>query len=179
MSENEKDINSLYSKYTPYLKKICLYKLRDYPDEIDDCMQETFEALLVAKENGEVINNPKSWLSVVLNNIIIDFIRTKHADREKNERYIAINSPTVPFYDIIDELDEEQIRLYKQQIIEKLEPDERELLYDKFTLDKSITQLAEEHNTTENNIYQKLFRLKCRTMMIIEDVLSRKDKNKR
>lgn len=41
-----------------------------------------------------------------------------------------------------------------------LDDKEQQLLYDRYTLNKSISVIAKEHNTTENNIYQKLFRLK-------------------
>jgi len=40
-------------------------------------------------------------------------------------------------------------------------------------LKKSISQIAEEYNTTENNIYQKIFRLKTKAKMIIDEVLNK------
>lgn len=48
---------------------------------------------------------------------------------------------------------------------------ERELLNDRYKLKKSIAVIAKEQGTTENNIYQKLFRLKQKTQMLIKKVL--------
>lgn len=53
-----------------------------------------------------------------------------------------------------------------------LDEKDRQLLYDRYTKGKSIAQIAEEQNTTENNIYQKLFRLREKTKLIVKKVLN-------
>ena len=53
-----------------------------------------------------------------------------------------------------------------------LDENERQLLFDRYSSNKSISQIAKEHNTTENNIYQKIFRLKTKNKMLIDKVLN-------
>ena len=75
-------------------------------------------------------------------------------------------------YDEYFQIEDEQILILKEKVVNMLDDKEQQLLYDRYTLKKSISVIAEEYNTTENNIYQKLFRLKQKTKMLIEKVLS-------
>ncbi|MBR3917301.1 MAG: hypothetical protein IKJ59_01010 [Clostridia bacterium] len=75
-------------------------------------------------------------------------------------------------YDEYFQIKDEEIPILKEKVITMLDDKEKQLLYDRYTLKKSISVIAEEHNTTENNIYQKLYRLKQKTKMLIEKVLS-------
>lgn len=70
-------------------------------------------------------------------------------------------------------INDDQILILKEKVINEFNESERQLLYDRYTLKKSISQIAEEYNTTENNIYQKIFRLKTKAKMIIDEVLNK------
>ena len=78
-------------------------------------------------------------------------------------------------YDDPFSVDDEQILMLKEKVLNRLDEKDRQLLNDRYVLNKSIAEIAEEYNTTENNIYQKLFRLKQKTKMIIEKVLNEKN----
>ena len=175
MSKNKDIVKALYIEYEPYIRKICLYKLRSIPDKIDDCVQETFEALIEAMDKSKQIKNPKAWLTVVANNIIKDTYTEINKEKERIVEFSSENIDKLSSANTIDNsiftVSDEQIDLYKEQIINRLDFNEQRLLYDRYTLKKSITQIADEQNTTENNIYQKLFRLKQKIKMIIKKVL--------
>ena len=176
MPGNKDIATALYIEYEPYIRKICLYKLRSMPDKIDDCVQETFAALLEAFDKGASIHNPKAWLTVVANNIIKDTYAKNNREKEKIIEYNCENIDKLSSANTLDNsiftVSDEQIALYKEQIINSLSYNEQSLLYDRYTLKKSIAQIADAQNTTENNIYQRLFRLKQKTKMLIKKALS-------
>ena len=176
MPGNKDIVKALYTEYEPYIRKICLYKLKSIPDKVDDCVQETFAALLEAIDKGINIKNPKAWLTVVANNIIKDTYTDNKKDKERIVEFSAENIGEISSADTIENsiftVSDEQILLYKEQIINSLDFNEQSLLQDRYTLNKSIKQIADAQNTTENNIYQKLFRLKQKTKMLIKKVLS-------
>ncbi len=77
MSElNSMNKNNL-SEYADYLLKTALYKAGNIVDA-EDIVQETFLAALLFLEKGGVAENPKSWLSSVLNRKYYDFLRRKY-----------------------------------------------------------------------------------------------------
>lgn len=144
------------------------------PDRIDDCIQDVFLDLCNAISNDKTIRNPKAWLTTVANNKIKDIY--SHAKKDANklvplEAEQIDNTYSVSMPIETSSVSEEEISTLKEEVINRLCEVERQLLIDRYELKKSISQIADEHNTTENNIYQKLFRLKIKTKMIIEKVL--------
>lgn len=68
--------------------------------------------------------------------------------------------------------------MYKERILDLLTESERSLICDRYELNKSIKIIAADRNTTENNIYQKLSRLKIKTKMLINKVLNEQNAQK-
>lgn len=175
MDNNSKIVNELWQEHEPYIRKLCTYKLKNLPDYIDDCIQDVFLDLSDALNKGKVIEYPKAWLTKVANNKIKDIYTQAQKDAE---RLVCIDSQTFDntycgvVYDEYFQIEDEQILILKEKVVNMLDDKEHQLLYDRYTLKKSISVIAEEYNTTENNIYQKLFRLKQKTKMLIEKVLN-------
>lgn len=173
--DNQKIVNVLWQEYEPYIRKLCAYKLKSMPDYIDDCVQDIFLDLSDALSKGKTIEYPKAWLTKVANNKIKDIYAQAKKDSEKT---FSLDSPNFDntylgvVYDEPFAIDDNQILILKDKVINMLDKNEQQLLYDRYTLKKSISIIAKEHNTTENNIYQKLFRLKQKTKMLIEKVLN-------
>lgn len=171
----KKQIYDIWTEHEPYIRKLCSYKLKSLPDYIDDCIQDVFLDLSDALAKGKTIEYPKAWLTKVANNKIKDIYTQAKKDAE---RLVCIDSQTFDntycgvVYDEYFQIKDEEIPILKEKVINMLDDKEQQLLYDRYTLKKSISVIAEEHNTTENNIYQKLFRLKQKTKMLIEKVLS-------
>ena len=154
LKNNKKAVNDLWHEFEPYIRKLCEYKLQSLPNHIDDCVQEVFLDLADALHKGKKIEYPKAWLTKVANNKIKDIYSQAKKDAEK----------IVPF-------DSQNLDNTYSGVV--FNESERQLLYDRYTLKKSISQIAEEYNTTENNIYQKIFRLKTKAKMIIDEVLNK------
>lgn len=174
--KGDKSIASvLWEEYEPYVRKICIYKLKSLPDYVDDCIQDIFLDLSDALHKGKVIEYPKAWLTKVANNKIKDIYTQAKKDAEKIIAFDLQNLNNTHSKVVHDEyfsIQDEQIPILKEKVINLLDDKEQKLLYDRYTLKKTIPVIAKEHNTTENNIYQKLFRLKQKTKMLVEKVLN-------
>ncbi|MCM1364752.1 MAG: sigma-70 family RNA polymerase sigma factor [Faecalibacterium sp.] len=159
-----------------------MYKLKSIPDKVDDCVQETFAALVEAFEKGQYIENYKAWLTVVVNNIIKDVYdendKAKRTITELNDYNLHKIGISYTDEDKIFAIADEQILLYKEQVLMQLTDSEKQLIYDRYTLKKTISEMAEEQNTTENNIYQKFARLRKRTKYLIKKCLIEQDAQK-
>lgn len=175
MDNNNKIVNELWQEHEPYIRKLCTYKLKNLPDYIDDCIQDVFLDLSDALNKGKVIEYPKAWLTSVANNKIKDIYTQAKKD---SERLILLDSQNLDntysgvIYDEYFTIEDEEIPILKEKVINMLDDKEQQLLYDRYTLKKAISIIAKEHNTTENNIYQKIFRLKAKTKMLIDKVLN-------
>lgn len=175
MDYNKKIVNELWQEHEPYIRKLCTYKLKSLPDYVDDCVQDVFLDLSDAMNKGKVIEYPKAWLTKVANNKIKDIYAQA---KKESEKIVPLESENFDssYYGVVNDeyftIEDEQIPVLKEKVINMLDDKEQQLLYDRYTLKKSISVIANEHNTTENNIYQKLFRLKEKTKMLIEKVLN-------
>lgn len=175
MDYNKKLVNELWQEHEPYIRKLCTYKLKSLPDYVDDCIQDVFLDLSDALDKGKTIEYPKAWLTKVANNKIKDIYTQAKKEVEKIVPFESQNLDNTYSGVVHDEyfpIEDEQIPILKEKVINLLDDNEQQLLYDRYTLKKAIPIIAKEHNTTENNIYQKLFRLKQKTKMLIEKVLN-------
>ena len=175
MNENKKLAEKMWHDFGPYIRKLCNFKLNSLPDYIDDCVQDVFVALSDALNKGKQIDYPKAWLTKVASNKIKDIYAKVKKDTEKIVPFdaynidISLNSIT---YDEPISISDDKITFLKEKVINMLDEREQQLLYDRYTEGKSITKIAEEYNTTENNVYQRLFRLRQKTKMIVAEVLN-------
>ena len=171
----KKQIYNIWAEHEPYIRKLCTYKLKSLPEHIDDCIQDVFLDLSDAFDKGKTIEYPKAWLTKVANNKIKDIYAQAKNEAEKIVSFESENLDS-SYYGVVNDeyftIEEEQIPVLKEKVINMLDDKEQQLLYDRYTLNKSISVIAKEHNTTENNIYQKLFRLKQKTKILIEKVLN-------
>ncbi|MGN0486435.1 MAG: RNA polymerase sigma factor [Acutalibacteraceae bacterium] len=175
MDYNKKIVNELWQEHEPYICKLCTYKLKSLPDYVDDCVQDVFLDLSDALDKGKTIEYPKAWLTKVVNNKIKDIYTQA---KKESEKIVPLESENFDssYYGVVNDeyftIEDEQIPVLKEKVINMLDDKEQQLLYDRYTLNKAIPIIAKEHNTTENNIYHKLFRLKQKTKMLIEKVLN-------
>ncbi|MBO5147671.1 MAG: sigma-70 family RNA polymerase sigma factor, partial [Clostridia bacterium] len=156
MDYNKKIVNELWQEHEPYIRKLCTYKLKSLPDYVDDCVQDVFLDLSDALDKGKTIEYPKAWLTKVVNNKIKDIYTQA---KKESEKIVPLESENFDssYYGVVNDeyftIEDEQIPVLKEKVINMLDDKEQQLLYDRYTLNKSISVIAKEHNTTENNIY--------------------------
>lgn len=174
MKQNKDAVSELWQQYEPYIRKLCCYKLKSLPHYIDDCVQDVFLDLSDTVDKGKTIEHPKAWLTTVTNNKIKDIYSEAKKNSEKLVSFEPKNLDNTHSGVVYDEhfaIDDDQITALKETVINSLDEKEQQLLYARYTLKKTIPAIAEEYNTTENNIYQKLFRLKQKTKIAIKKIL--------
>lgn len=165
-----KRIDALWHEHEPYIRKLCRYKLSSMPDCIDDCVQDVFLDLTAALKDGKSINNPKAWLTVVTNNKIKDLYSKAKKEADIFVELSAESEKTGSEDEYFPVSDEELLSV-KGRVLSQLSSTEQELLKCRYVLRKSVSEIAQASCTTENNIYQRLFRLRVKVKMLIEKEL--------
>lgn len=164
----------LWEEYEPNLRRICNYKLSNYPDEIDDVIGETYLALCNAINKGLEIQNPKAWLYGTLNNQI----KLKYSEIDKKKKiYIRLERVEHElFYNIDfekDELIEETIEVLEDVIFDELIDAERTLLVLIYEKNIKLKEVAKILNTTEAAVKQKHYRLKRKIKKLAKEKLKK------
>lgn len=119
----------LWYKYEPSIRGICKYKLKKYPEDVDDIVIEVYLAFCEACKKEQEIGNIEAWLFAVLHNKITAKYkelstykeRYESYDEEKHVIYYEMNfdEPTVP---------DSVIDATANEIISSLKEEEQELL---------------------------------------------------
>ena len=147
--------------YAPYIKKLCEYKLGNAPQTAEDCLNETFLALLSALKRGETIENPRVWLTVTANHLI----GKAYARRKKQtERFVPDSETLLPLLPApetpLEEIPEETLLAAKDDFLAALTPGERELFEQRFVRGMKLKTIAAVSGVSENTVKQRVFRLK-------------------
>ena len=74
---NSNNENHLFD-YGEYLLKLALCKTNNF-EQAEDLVSETLISVIVALKNGTKIENPKTYLSGILNHKFNDFLRSKYS----------------------------------------------------------------------------------------------------
>ncbi len=174
MSKNDvnKTFEKIYNEYIGYISRYCNYKLNDYPEYAQDCIQDTFRVLFENLSKNIDIEYPKAFLIKTASNFVK--LKFRDIDKEKNKQlsidYDCLDIPVEQEffsidYDVIDNL--------KNEILSELSDTEQELLskvcrnyVDSY---RTTKQLAKEYGCSETNIRQKIFVLRTKIKMIVKD----------
>lgn len=140
------------TEYADFLLKIAAYKCGNI-SEAQDLVQETLLAALTALKKGKAIDDPKAWLSVVLNRKYYDMLRKKY-----RKPTVSLNvSEGIPeigeIYDSIESSAEaEEIR----RCIAYLSRIYRQVLVRFYMHGESVKRIAEELGIPENTVKSRL-----------------------
>lgn len=177
MKLKNRKADKIWAEHEGYIRRLCSHKLEGRAQDADDCVQDVFLALTKALSEKKDIDNPKAWLTSVAYRRIADIYR----ESERNDviftplnaqKIDELYSLTIPVTPDGDEKDESEIRYLKEVVINKLDENDRRLLNDRYVLEKSTSEIAEEYGLTENNVYQRLYRLRIKVKMLVKNVLN-------
>lgn len=153
--------------YSEYLLAVALNKIHNL-EEAEDLVSETLIKALCVLEKGEKIENPKAYLTTLLNRNFIDMLRKKHS------------RPTV-YYGILPDFESEKDSALEQiiksqdaenlrQVIGTLTKNYREVLIRHFVHGQSVSQIAKELAVNENTVKSRLntARMDIKEKMLME-----------
>lgn len=144
--------------YEKYFEKIfsCVYHRMDDMENSRDITQQVFIKALKSISSFKLQGVPfASWLYRIAINEVNQFYR----DSKKN---LTVNLDSNRLYDIIDELEEDSLELYHDQLIKEigyLPEDEIQLLQLRFFEKHSFKEIGDIINITENNAKVRTYRL--------------------
>ena len=171
-SKVDKAFEQLYDEYIGYVQAYCNYKLNDYPDYAQDCVQDTFRVLYENLKETVEIRYPKAFLLKTASN----FVNLKFREIDKQKKAISTcdeNIILVYEEDFDDDIDEETIISIKNDILDELSDDEHQLLNETCKSDKDVymttKQLAQKYNCSENTIRQRIFMLRTKIKKRIKE----------
>lgn len=173
---SEKNIKKIFEKYytdyVEYISRYCFYKLGNYPEYAEDCIQDTFRVLFEKLSQNIEIEYPKAFLMKTASNFVK--LKFREIEKEKN-RHLSIHNdlPDIPVTQEFFTVDDSTISELKNQILSQLNEDER-ILLSKICKEyenayKTTKQLAAEYECSETNIRQKIFVLRNKIKSLIKD----------
>lgn len=160
-----------YNKYVTYIRKYCSFKLSEYPEDAEDCVQETFTVFAEKLNSGIRFEYAKAFLIKTASN----FVKQKYREIEKQKAFVSIESDNavLQYEQEFFEIDENIIERMKDEIISSLSENERILLYETCrnykNSYKTTKELATKYNCSETAIRQRIFVLRCKIKNIIKD----------
>lgn len=155
----------LYAEeYYEPIYKFCCANLNYNSHDAQDVTQEVF-LLFQLKYHELDDENIKAWLFSTASYKIKELLKKKGVAQKHftSLEYYDTQADNDDIFELLDDqldFDSEKLQKYRSIIFEKLSAKEQ-LLYTKaFVENKPYAKIAEEFNTTENNICVRIFRLK-------------------
>lgn len=152
-----------YDEYVEYVRRYCYYKLNDYPDYAEDCIQDTFRVLFEELSKDIKLEYPKQFLIKTASNFVK--LKFRAIDKEKNKNFsIDQLNLDIPIEQEFFKVDDDVLFRLKREILSELSESERILLSKTCKNYKSsyktTKQLAAEYNCSETCIRQRIFNLR-------------------
>ncbi len=155
------------------IKRLCEYKLRSCPDEIDNVISDVYLAFISAVHNKKAPDNPKAWLYAVANNII----KKKYSQINKQKQSnISMSSQDIDnielavFPDLSDEMiSDADIMFMADKIFSQLSLEEQQILTYFHHKNKSIKEIVDIINKSESAVKQKHYRLCLKVRRLIKE----------
>ncbi len=152
MRERDEDYFRFFvDKYGGLIKSIVLCHLKNYPDEVDECVNDT---LLGVWSNisrfDESKNNFKNWVGAVAKYKTIDRLRKSYAEVKADELMETIADKS--------SFKETELKELVEELLSGLDPDDRELFIRKYIYDEDIAEIAFRAGKTKEYIYNRLSR---------------------
>lgn len=161
----------LWKEYEPYLRKICNFRLSDYPDEAEDVIGEAYLALCDVLNSGQELKNPKAWLYGTVNN----YIKIKYIEIDRNKHCVNLDNVNYKLcYDVDFDsarIDEDALDKIKDDILESLDEEDRAILSLYYEEHHHFKEIARILNSTESAVKQRHYRMKRKVKELIKEKL--------
>ena len=165
----------LWKTYEACIRRLCEYKLKSSPDDIEDVVSETFLYLCEAIENEVKIENYGGWLCAVANNLIKQIY---NKNTESKEILVNFRDGTEEYYniklgyDIDNELvSDEKIEEYRELIMNSLSTSEQIIMTMFYEEKRNLKEIGDVLGISENAAKQKHYRTVRKIKKIIKELL--------
>lgn len=156
--------DELIDNFGKYVFGVIRYYLYAEPHEThEELYQEVWMRVCRSFGDFEARSKITTYLYVIAKNTVFSFLEKKKRERTESLE----NLKTEPHADTPDEA----LRLTIKAAVDRLGEDEQRLLLYKYTLDMSCKEIAVELSLSEDNVRQKLLRLRRRMRESLDDCL--------
>lgn len=149
----------IWLEHEKKIRDFCKSRLTGYYREfLDDCMQETFVALLEYVQRDAPMTNPRALLYCIAKGKVYDIIRQKNNEKNKisyiSDLYDNDELPvTYEIDNLLGDISEEVIEQNKKTIIENLTSHEQELLQD-IVRKLKVKELAQKYDMSISSVWR-------------------------
>ena len=182
---NKNDIVNWVNDYTDYLFKWALYRTNNTHIS-EDIVQEAFYIAVKQIDSFEGKSSPKTWLTAILNNLILDYYRQKIKSNNKIDIDISdyftvgghwsgdnmpkdYNSSEInTSYEDENLLDNEEFNLALNNCINNLPVKFQSVIKYKYVSDKNADEICKELGISKTNYWQLIHRGKLALRKCIE-----------
>ena len=141
------------TEYAEYLLNIALYKTGNIHDA-EDLVQDTLLAALTYLDSGKIPENPKAWLSSVLNRKFYDSMRRKYRKPTVSINIVAELAEESRLYESMEKGEEaENIR----RCVGMLSKNYREVIVRHYMNGESVKDIAKALSVPENTVKSRLY----------------------
>ncbi len=144
--------NNDLTEYADYLLQMAMYKVQNIEDA-EDLVQETLVAGLVAINQGQCIDNPKSWLVTVLYRKFYDMLRRKY---RKGTVSIYAVGEILTQNDITEKIEQSEEAENIRHCLANLTDIYRKVMVRYYMHGESVKQIAADLNIPENTVKSRL-----------------------
>lgn len=174
---NSNNENHLFD-YGEYLLNLALGKTNNF-EQAEDLVSETLISAIVALENGTKIDNPKTYLSGILNHKFNDFLRSKYSKP-------VISYGVIPDFEIAGKEEGQETALEKiirkedeenvRHIIAQLSKNYREVLVRHFIHGQDLQSIADELDVNANTVKSRLNTARMNVKAKLENEMEKYEK---
>ena len=164
--------------HSEYLLKLALSKTNNF-EQAEDIVSETLISAIVALKNGTKIENPKTYLSGILNHKFYDFLRSKYSKP-------VISYGVIPDFEIAGREEESESALEKiirkedeenvRRIITQLSKNYREVLVRHFIHGQDVQSIADELDVNTNTVKSRLNTARMNVKAKLENEMEKYEK---
>ena len=157
MTSDPSQFIALYDEFAQRIFKYCYFRVSS-KEEAEDITSKAFLKTWEYLEQGNIIENPKTFLYKIANNLVIDFYRTT-----KRYRELSLDDPDRPIdipvdADFIKDVDARILLDEVRDHIEALPEKYQLIVILRYIDDLTIPEIADITDLSENNISVRLHR---------------------
>lgn len=167
-------LQQAYNQYGNLLMKYCSVRLKDVPESIEDCVQNTFLTYYNKVLGGEEVEKPKAFLYRIADNMIKREIAEFY---KKAQRTVDLKeADEIPVDSAFDSTADIDYDYLKEILISKLSEEEQRLYEQKYVQRMSLRQLSSYYGINAAAVANRTSRLRTKIKSLINQVIKENGK---